>query len=810
MRKKIHDSQRLQSTEAARGRSASVRMNSRSPRNNIKILSEEDLNTKKWLDIKIADINAREDAVDTLRKQFEQQLALLNRKETLERERTTMKSMRSVVTCQSKSQLNAEEEEAMQEIEDRIESVEGQLKLRNRNITEIQSKLGGDGTGQEVTVEALRSSIGSLPAAQELITLLFDMLVNSKATAKQRKTALVRVEGKEKQLRIDLDDAGKRMNALIRAHDMELTRSANEYEDKMLGLFSHSTIGQIVRMESEMRPTDSTDSAINILANLSMEEPGAFSAQNSFSVAGRHSLHNESANKIIVAASNEHSNLLKAKLDRESRRNAELQIQISELTHGTLRFHQEIEEKNVLIKFLEDERTLFRDMADRMRAGISVLGGTAGEAILSQLKEDNDSDEDCEGFKGEFTNLGDIIHRNGSVNERSTPTSTTAPGVSTAASRDVVYDRLTNPSNFTGAMKNAFGDDLLKKRQQVQMIKSSHPPKRINASHTRTDSIRITKDMVPILSEINAVPSSDSSPGTTVPASPRRSQTPQRTKDTLSAEMKFPVVIPPITLKETTNVKLNKHHTLSSSTLSSASSHYSSDESSANSSYASLKCDPSPPEVPTGSPRGSPITDQLKRNGSGSLTKHFETPNLQETQFIVQKEMVVDANEVDANEVDIDVEVEDIEDADVDIDVLESILPYILNEFPPTADPEQDQVIPLTVAVKSHIKGDESTPPSTPSPIVHKDIIQVAEFEKNDKIIPTPSSPRSEEADYESAISNVPPSNDSSPNTKRGIGGMMRKLWGKKKSFMGSPETDVTTSDIENGSSGKKGSLFQN
>jgi hypothetical protein len=44
--------------------------------------------------------------------------------------------------------------------------------------------------------------------------------------------------------------------------------------------------------------------------------------------------------------------------------------------------------------------------------------------------------------------------------------------------KQVVYDRLTNPSNFTGSMKNAFGQDLAKKRQKVQQIKSGIPTKK--------------------------------------------------------------------------------------------------------------------------------------------------------------------------------------------------------------------------------------------------------------------------------------------------------------------------------------------
>jgi hypothetical protein len=40
------------------------------------------------------------------------------------------------------------------------------------------------------------------------------------------------------------------MNTLVRAHDQELTRSANDYEEKIAGLFNHSAIGKMVIAES--------------------------------------------------------------------------------------------------------------------------------------------------------------------------------------------------------------------------------------------------------------------------------------------------------------------------------------------------------------------------------------------------------------------------------------------------------------------------------------------------------------------------------------------------------------------------------
>ena len=123
--------------------------------------------------------------------------------------------------------LSREEEEALQEIEDRLESVEGQLRLRHRNISEMEDQLTMvDEAGlPEKTLEALKtSSAGSLPAAHDIIRLLFDMLVGSKSLAQKRYQTWLRSDLKERQLKGELDDLTARMNAMTRAHDMELTR----------------------------------------------------------------------------------------------------------------------------------------------------------------------------------------------------------------------------------------------------------------------------------------------------------------------------------------------------------------------------------------------------------------------------------------------------------------------------------------------------------------------------------------------------------------------------------------------------------
>ena len=138
-----------------------------------------------------------------------------------------------------------------------------------------------------------------------------------------------------------------------------------------------------------------------------------------------------------------------------------------------------IEDKDIQIKFLEDERRLFQDMADELRAGVSSLGGSMSSTILTQvvdkvnekrvglnfISDDSENEEDdeynSETILEEFEVLADEIQKNGGV---FVDRSSTLP-------RGVVYDRLTNPSNFTGSMKNVFEKDLQKKREKVQHSK---------------------------------------------------------------------------------------------------------------------------------------------------------------------------------------------------------------------------------------------------------------------------------------------------------------------------------------------------
>ena len=522
MRKKVQEVQKFgvgSDSSNSRARLARRAMGGAGKNSATRILSEDELRVKKWLDKRIADINAREEAADTLRKQCEQQLALLNKKEALELEKSSLeKSMRDVMTGSHGEEriLSKEEEEAMREIEDRLESVDSQLKLKDRNIFEIESKLvnGDIASAQESTIEALkRNSAVSLPASHELIRLLFDMLVATKSSSQQRKGSLARSAAREKQLRQELDDAARHMVTLRRTHDMELTRTANEYEEKLAGLFTHSTIGKLVRAESGMEPAESS------MESLSPETTPTASKYKSSA---------DTSYKMLLSVASEQSNLLRSRLEREAARTIELQGRIAEVDHTCSALQRDLDEREVHIKFLEDERALFRDLADSLRAGISTLGGETGHTILRQIKDrvagavaSDESDDETESMLGEYSNLGDIITRTGNVTEKKRNHSSDRNLSSLSATlpimggRDVVYDRLTNPSNFTGSMKNAFGDDLAGKREKVKQIKSA------NISNKKETRANHNKEHIAAYLEGTATPDS-SSELTGIPMPPPR------------------------------------------------------------------------------------------------------------------------------------------------------------------------------------------------------------------------------------------------------------------------------------------------
>jgi len=334
------------------------------------------------------------------------------------------------------------------ELEEELESLDSQLKLRNEQIYEIRHQLSkNERISPENIIELLkRNFAATLPSAQDVIKVLINMVIRSRNICETQKQSLKILEEKEVGLKDELDDTVLKLASLTRTRAMDLDRAANEHEEKLQGLFSHSSIGQLVLAESKNNDGDGYPNDYNRLVSISHEQVTA----------------------------------LKNQLIREQQKNSSLLSTIDELELNDSHCKRMVEDKDIQIKFLEDERRLFKDMVDELRAGVSSLGGNISDTILTQVvdkvnekrvglntiteysDEDDDDEYNSETILGEFDMLADEIQRNGGVcfGDRSS----TLP-------RGVVYDRLTNPSNFTGSMKNVFEQDLAKKREKVQNIK---------------------------------------------------------------------------------------------------------------------------------------------------------------------------------------------------------------------------------------------------------------------------------------------------------------------------------------------------
>lgn len=196
---------------------------------------------------------------------------------------------------------------------------------------------------------------------------------------------------------------------------------------------------------------------------------------------------------MVIAILNDKCSYLKNQVTRAMESNEILRRDLNELNISSKQSFQELAESKSLIEFLENERQLFREMANDFKAGILSFGGPSGQSIINQIREKslekekecaarnprvfkaasskmddnvdlnseiNGIDDDSESVMNEFNDLAEEINRTGTLSSQT-------------KSKGVVYDRLTNPSNYTGAMKNIFSNDVSLKKARVQQLKGS-------------------------------------------------------------------------------------------------------------------------------------------------------------------------------------------------------------------------------------------------------------------------------------------------------------------------------------------------
>jgi hypothetical protein len=316
-----------------------------------RILTEDELRTKKWLDKRVVEISAREAAAESLKKQYEYQLELLSKKEALEHERQAALHQSDSPAGEaddllegdnspSRYLLSTHEKEKLLEIEEQLAQVNGMISQRTLQIDEIQKQLdsAGDVPGSEKTIEVLkRSAAGSLPASHELIRLLFDMLVYSSKTIQEKSHHIDQQRGQERRLLREIEEGAQVLESERRCRDMDLTRAANEYEQNLSSLFSNM---------ASLTPALLTS--------------GAGPPLSPFKESSTASL---DPTKLQLAISTEESKFLRSQLQRQSLKSSQMQSKLLDIEKMRSKLLKELDDKNIQIQFLEEERSLFKELA---------------------------------------------------------------------------------------------------------------------------------------------------------------------------------------------------------------------------------------------------------------------------------------------------------------------------------------------------------------------------------------------------------------------------------------------------------------
>lgn len=434
-------------------------------------LSEEEQRTKKWLDKHVKVIADRENAAEELRLQYEQQLFLAHQKKQLEDVREPIRSLIVRSKIESSDQrnidvcLSPEEEEVLADVEEKINRLEGQLKFRNEEIFRIEKRLKGGQSSHDKTVEILQQNAAkNLPAAHQLIRLLFDMLVSTRKVARASKENIDLCRSRETRLNEELEEAHARITTLIRAHEKEIARIERDFEEKLAGLFNHTQLSQVLALDGRDATTVTPRDSFEELEH-SIIRPRYL--RNSISVNGDDLtfVQGDERYKTLAALSHERVLALKSHLVREESRCRDLERSIDDYMVERKDMKEQFDLKVRENKFLDDECRMLRDMVQDLKSRVKSFEGD--KKMLGEVQED---DEDSDGSYDEsmildsavladLSSLGDEISRTGSVRYID------------QKNQNDIFERLANPSNFTGTQKTIFEGDLESNRAKVQQIK---------------------------------------------------------------------------------------------------------------------------------------------------------------------------------------------------------------------------------------------------------------------------------------------------------------------------------------------------
>ena len=395
------------------------------------VFSADQLRTKTWLDKRLQVITEKEKRVNVLLEKYEQQLRLLEKKQSLEREKETIEQMAQESVVSSSNELYASSNtQSLGEINDLMEALDQTISERVQDIDDMHADLMDyrDVMDTDQTVQHLLQHATTISEANEMIRLLFDMLLKARVTTSSGGDMLRQNEVKLKDMEFALQAKHSELLSLYQSSEEEVQRITKSYETKL---------------------QEFTGRLLTTGASTHLSEHD------------------------IQSLTNEHT-YLKSEVDRITSLNNKLYTKESEI----LKLTRRVAEQTDHIQFLEEECAVFKEIADDLRNGMVALSGSSAELNLKKLIPTkarerlhiyDESDDDVENASEindetvfQFTSLAEEIRKTGDITlERSSMDAT-----SDRSEKQIVFERLTNPSNFTGSQRNVFQQNLLKKRDQ--------------------------------------------------------------------------------------------------------------------------------------------------------------------------------------------------------------------------------------------------------------------------------------------------------------------------------------------------------
>ena len=464
--------------------------------------------TKSWLDRKIHRVLTAERDSDEMQRHCSQQFATAALMESLQKQRDLLRSSVPVSDASP-----SEEATALQEVENRLDGLSAEVELRGQAIATLGRRLsGGKGNRNKSQKDQLfgvleKTAADSLPGAQLLVKLLFDMMVEGRKTGLAYLDAISVFEKKLAEAQHEVETLSSLQSSMQRAHEIDLLRALVDYEEKLSGLFTYSNAAQLLASsETSMlsisphtAPTTSLardGSRLSYRASLPcrVQSLSRIDSTDGPTVVSEEVYGQMNQLKTLLKVASEQIRTVKMQLDSEAFQNAALQRQIADCIHSREQMLQAMADKDVHIRFLEDEVKMFREKSDQFKAQLhgdeetsSTMTGENGSLSETQTtrgmhSNDSEDEEDEKLFLGEFESLVEEIQRTGTTRASlvNTPVATNGEWLNeqslqqTVTEKDSlsVIERLTDPSKFTGSMKGVFQHEIDKRREQVAALRA--------------------------------------------------------------------------------------------------------------------------------------------------------------------------------------------------------------------------------------------------------------------------------------------------------------------------------------------------